>query len=244
MQDKRENRMLRFVKEKGYYIVLILCVAAVGISGYFFVRTALQPGAQELLQDEVGISVPVRPEGQTDTPDPAPDLTQEVTPQPADPAETAPDSGEPASSAEDAVPVSGTAQARAVWPLSGETTRGYSMQTLSYSPTMRDWRTHDGIDIAATAGQPVRAAMDGTVSAVYDDDFLGTVVELSHEGGYTTLYANLTRMPSVTVGQAVTAGQTIGAVGDTALGESAQSAHLHFAVAQDGESVDPASILP
>ena len=117
------------------------------------------------------------------------------------------------------------------------------MDKLTYNATMRDWRTHDGMDIACAVGAQVRAAMTGVVSDIYDDDFLGTVVELTHPGGYTTVYANLTAMPTVSEGDEVQAGQVIGAVGATALGEAAQTAHLHFAVQKNGASVDPESIF-
>lgn len=251
MQDKHTNgnRIFRFVKEKGYYIVLILCVAAVGISGYFFIRTAVGSNSDELVGDGVSVSVPVRPDGQTQqTPQTdSAETAEEPDGQDTTPSEDSKTPSEDALAEPDSVEALGggdSAATTVLWPLSGETTQPYSMEKLSYSPTMRDWRTHDGIDIAASEGQTVRAAMAGTVTAVYDDDFLGTVVEISHAGGYTTCYANLTRMPTVNVGDSVTAGQTIGAVGATALGESAQSAHLHFAVSLDGESVDPGTFLP
>ena len=51
---------------------------------------------------------------------------------------------------------------------------------------MQDWRTHNGIDIAATAGQAVASIADGTVTAIYEDDYLGTTVVLSHGNGYST----------------------------------------------------------
>ena len=68
-------------------------------------------------------------------------------------------------------------------------------------------------------------------------------VVLRHEGGYTTRYASLAEEVSVKPGDTVTAGQTIGTVGNTALMESAIGDHLHFAVTCDGESVDPAAFL-
>ena len=72
---------------------------------------------------------------------------------------------------------------------------------------------------------------------------MGTTVVIGHSDGYETTYANLQANPPVEEGQAVTAGQTIGAVGTTAAAESAQGAHLHFAVTREGEAVDPQSFL-
>ena len=117
------------------------------------------------------------------------------------------------------------------------------MQELSFNQTTQDWRTHDGIDLAALAGEPVRAACTGTVTAVYDDEFFGTTVVLSHPEGYETIYANLAAMPAVSAGMRVTAGDTIGSVGGSALLESASTSHLHFAVRQNGESIDPVRFI-
>jgi murein DD-endopeptidase MepM/ murein hydrolase activator NlpD len=128
-------------------------------------------------------------------------------------------------------------------PLRGETVAAFSMDALQYSDTMGDWRTHDGVDIAADAGTPVCAASSGTVLDVRDDDLMGTTVVISHDGGYDTLYANLQSTPTVAVGDYVTAGQVVGAVGRTAIAESAEPTHLHFAVTKDGEFIDPEAYL-
>jgi murein DD-endopeptidase MepM/ murein hydrolase activator NlpD len=117
------------------------------------------------------------------------------------------------------------------------------MDQLLYNPTLEDWRTHDGVDIAAAEGSSVLAASAGTVVAVDDDVLMGTTVVIEHSGGYHTLYANLQSPPLVKAGDAVSAGQLIGTVGTSAAAESAQGPHLHFSVTLDGEPVDPASFL-
>jgi murein DD-endopeptidase MepM/ murein hydrolase activator NlpD len=109
---------------------------------------------------------------------------------------------------------------------------------------MRDWRTHDGLDIQAPLGQTVCAAMPGVVRFVQDDGFYGTFVTVDHGDGTCAVYANLASMPAVSVGDWVQAGDVIGAVGTTALCEIGQGTHLHFAVYLDGESVDPLDYLP
>ena len=130
-----------------------------------------------------------------------------------------------------------------VSPLKGEVLMAFSMDQLVYSPTLADWRTHDGVDISATPGTTVLAATAGTVASVEDDPLMGTTVMIDHEDGYTTTYANLQAKPTVEPGDLVTAGQIIGAVGTTAAAEAAQSPHLHFSVTQNGEAVDPNTFL-
>ena len=124
-------------------------------------------------------------------------------------------------------------------PAEGDLVQLYSMDHLSYDPTTRDWRTHDGIDIRAAVGAEVRAAADGTVAAVETDGPLGTVVTIRHPGGYLTRYGNLDEVPAVETGQEVRRGEAIGTVGATALLESAQESHLHFELCAGGTSLDP-----
>ena len=231
-ENRKTGPVRKFLREKGYYIVLFLCLAAVGISGYVFVSGAI---AEKNALQEPALSVQTQAaEPSAARPAPARQSADSVTPQ-APARETA------AMSRDDEVRAQ--AQSVRVWPVSGGQTQSYSMEKLSWNETTHDWRTHDGMDLAAITGEPVMAACAGTVSAVYDDEYFGTTVAIAHDGGYTTRYQNLAAMPTVSVGQRVTAGQTIGAVGATAILEIAQEPHLHFAVTCNGESVDPMEFL-
>ncbi len=238
MQNKEPNRksgaVRKFFQEKGYYIVLFLCIAAVGISGYIFVSGALAE-KHSLQQPAMAVATPATvPQAEK----PA------QTAKPSDPAASgsADDARETAAiTADDAVRQQ--AEGIRVWPVSGTAIGGYSMDKLAWNETTHDWRTHDGMDLAAVSGEPVMAAAAGTVSAVYDDEFFGTTVAITHDGGYVTRYQNLTAMPTVSAGQRVSAGQTIGAVGATALLEVSEQPHLHFVVEKNGVSVDPMEFL-
>ena len=131
-----------------------------------------------------------------------------------------------------------------VWPLSGELERIYSVDTLSYDVTMRDWRTHDGLDVMAELGSTVVAAREGTVESIVADALYGTVLTIDHGDGIKTVYANLADVPAVNVGDWVEAGATIGSVGTTAICEIGQGTHLHFAVTVNGVYADPLEYLP
>ena len=109
---------------------------------------------------------------------------------------------------------------------------------------MGDWRTHSGLDITADLGAKVLSTANGVVSHIYQDDMMGTVVEIDHGEGLVSQYANLAETPTVSVGDTVTTGAVIGSVGQTAASESGQAAHLHFAMYQDGVPVDPTGYLP
>lgn len=129
-------------------------------------------------------------------------------------------------------------------PIAGEITMEYSVDALVYSRTLGDWRTHAGIDIAGALGAKVQAVCDGSVSEITRDDMLGTMVIIDHGFGLRSIYANLASEPAVKVGDKVSLGAVVGAVGTTALAESGEVTHLHFAMELDGESVDPQKYIP
>ena len=141
------------------------------------------------------------------------------------------------------VPAASDAPLEVVNPVMGDTVSVFSVDTLTYDETLGDWRTHDGLDIQATAGTAVAAAAAGTVLSVTEDGLLGTMVVIDHHNGYTTTYASLEPETKVLAGDEVSAGTVIGTVGNTSLSEAGLGAHLHFAVAKDGEPVDPAGFL-
>lgn len=124
-------------------------------------------------------------------------------------------------------------------PIDGAISKDYSGDELVYSETMKDWRTHNGVDIAADEGTEVYAAADGTVEAITDNSMLGTTVIVLHSGGIRTIYSNLSPQVSAETGDAVKGGAPIGKVGSTAALESSEPSHLHFEVSVNEETVNP-----
>ena len=238
MSNTGSRGMRHFFDGTGAYIALFLVVTALAVAGYWTLiphSVVDEPVVEELPTPITPISATPEPVVKTPTiPEPEPE------PEPAAPVQSAVE----VEVLDDIyVDVAPTPPVLIVDPLVGETVAAFSMDALQYSPTMGDWRTHDGVDIAADPGTQVCAASSGTVLDVRDDEWMGTTVVISHDGGYDTVYANLQSTPTVEVGDYVTAGQVIGSVGKTALGESAEPPHLHFAVTKDGEYVDPSEFL-
>lgn len=224
------QRIGDFMAGKGFYIVLFLCVAAIGISGYYlFSSMGLgEPAGQPVAGNaQVEVTPTIRPTAPTIPPTPRPTPTPVVTPPPATPA-----------------PPATVKPTVFTWPVKGETIADFSLEVLAYDNTMGDWRTHSGLDIAATLGTQVLAVSDGTVESIVQDDLMGTVVTIGHSDGLKSIYANLAEVPTVEVGDTVETGAVIGAVGDTAVAESGRASHLHFEMEENGESVDPANYLP
>ena len=130
-----------------------------------------------------------------------------------------------------------------IMPADGKVQLAYSMDSLVYSKTLDQYMTHPGVDISAALSTKVKAVADGTVTKIYNDDRYGTTVEITHKGGLVSLYSNLSDQGHVEAGDEVTQGQTIGCVGDTALFESLEETHLHFAMMKNGEPVDPGEYI-
>ena len=214
-----KNNFKKFASGKGYYIALVLCAVAIGVSGYLYYRNTDTPDTQ--LQEPTTQTDPKKDQGvQAVATEPG---GEEITTQPTEPAKKPEKTGN---------------------PLAGKTVASYSMEALCYNTTTRDWRVHNGVDIAAEAGTNVLAAADGKVCQVFEDDTMGTTVVIDHDGGYMSRYSSLAKEVSVKVGDTVTMGQTIGTVGNTALLETAIGDHLHFSVSCNGELIDPATFLP
>ncbi len=118
------------------------------------------------------------------------------------------------------------------WPLEGALSSRYGLRGRVH---------HDGIDIKAPPGTPIRAADAGRV--IHSDNSLagyGNLIILKHPGEVSTVYAH-NRRNLVRVGEFVERGQVIGEVGRTG---RATTDHLHFEVRRDGKPRDPLQYLP
>jgi murein DD-endopeptidase MepM/ murein hydrolase activator NlpD len=138
---------------------------------------------------------------------------------------------------------------RWVWPVAGLVTQEFGPSDLALEPP-RTYkgvtypRFHDGIDVAAPLGAPVRAAARGRVAFVGHLAGGAMVVVAVHDGGLVTLYGHLddtVSPPPVRVGDMVEPGERVGAVGLTGV---ATGPHLHFVVSREDEPFDPRVVLP
>ncbi len=130
-----------------------------------------------------------------------------------------------------------------VEPIKGEIIREFAPDSLVYSETLKEWITHNGVDIKADKASEVIAVCDGKVSAIKNDPRYGLTIIIEHKDGYKTVYANLLSAEYVVDGEEVTTGQAIGTIGNSANFEIADDYHLHFEVTKDGEYVDPLEVI-
>jgi len=261
----RKGGIVDFLAGKGFYIILILCIAAIGISGYMLFFTDRSDDTPGYLSNPINapedsaldrVPMPAIPSA---TPRPSLEnaLTLDdlpvaaVTAIPAATPQATPSSAASPTSLEISVPSPEPSPTPApkvanvfVWPVKGAAINAFSSEDLVYNRTMGDWRVHLGVDIESALGTQVLAIADGTVKDIYDDVFLGTTVVIEHPGGLVSYYSNLMRKPPVVISQRVTAGQVIGGVGQTAEGKRREVNHLHLEIHLDGKPVDPLDYLP
>ena len=247
MADKKSfgEKLEAFFAGKGFYIVLFLCVAVIGVSAYYLF-TGNSDNVEEASEANSGYEEITQP--YKDDPEMA--APPEVEEEPVigedetqgDTLEKATDTEETGSWTEQQAETAVTAQY--ILPLEGNIDMPYSVTALIYNKKLGDWRTHDGVDIAAPLGTQVLAVCAGKVEKVYTDDMGGMTVVVEHAGGLKSVYSNLAAVPTVYEGDNVMTGEIIGAVGATAPGETKDNPHLCFKMTLDGQSVNPSDYLP
>ncbi len=239
------DRVSDFMAGKGFYIVLLLCVAALGVSGYFLF-TGMKSDPKPV-SGPVTVVVTPTPAPTTPIPTATPGANTPTPPTTARPRPSATPKPVPTPKPTPAPVPSAPPTATATvftWPVKGEVLRDHAVEALAYDKTMGDWRTHDGIDISCAVGAQVMAPAGGTVADLYTDDLMGLTVVITHAGGVVSTCSNLEGVPTVEIGDTVRTGDVIGAVGESAIGESLEASHLHLSMTKDGVSVDPLDYLP
>jgi len=118
-----------------------------------------------------------------------------------------------------------------IWPVLGEVTSKFGSRGESF---------HDGIDISAPEGTPIKAIEAGQV--IYSDQLrgYGNLIIIRHPGGFASVYAH-NRINKVREGQKIGQGDVIGEVGSTG---RVSAPHLHFEIRKDNIAQDPLYYLP
>lgn len=215
---KQERRFTNFLKRNAAYIILALCILAIGLSITLVMinrsaRMRYEEAARE--QTETVISAPDK-----DTHKPTPVDEPTVTPD---------------------IPVAKVITF--IMPVKSTTAIEDYTETLAYNSTLKRYQAHKAIDFFAEDGSPVYAVYDGVISNVETTLLTGTTVTINHGNGLYTVYNSLADGDKVFVGQSVKQGAEIGSVSTSNRQESAEGAHLHFQVIENGEAINPAKYL-
>ena len=246
MQQKNSgfmDKVAGFVAGKGFYIILALCAAAIGVSGYVLFFTGNEEAMEEplpIVNEEPSVTTPVAlPEEDVQVPADAPE--EEEADQTA---ETEPEEEQPASQQEE-VPVAAAPVAESfISPVqNGKVLRGFSGDELVADETMGDWRGHHGVDIACENGGQVCAIGDGKVVKVFHDQQTGYCITIDHGNGVVSTVRGLMENATVKEGDTVKMGAVIGGGGNTMAVESKMEPHIHLEVTKDEELIDPATLI-
>lgn len=238
----RSKRRLVRAAVYGTLLLVILSVVSITVFTFISANRKKKPPLEEsssALSEAAGNE----PSGKVKPPEKTsdkPTKTDPVSPDDGKPSE------EPTSEKGGDTPTDTDPQPLFVLPLDGPVTRPFSISLPCYDETMGDYRAHAGVDLEAEPGTPVCSVAAGLVREITDDPLWGRQILIEHTDGLVSLYANLMaeEYPGIAVGCTVGMGQPIGAVGDTALCEIAQSEHLHFALLLNGSYADPGDYLP
>lgn len=217
-RDKRmmgKSPIMAFLDKHGIYLVMLGCLAVIGIAAYFTL------GGNE--------------RAKTTEPSPSQQQANAVV-TPATPQPTA--SMQPATPTASAKPAMAVSQ-KPILPVQGDVLRKFSLTDPVYYGTVNAWMIHTGVDIQCAQGTAVKASLDGTVESVKNDPATGYTIVIKSSGNIQTVYGNLAAPENIKVGQAIKQGEVIGAVGKSEQDVIADPAHLHFAFLINGKYKDP-----
>ena len=240
------NHIKTFFKEKGLYLFCLALVFAATAAGILALRSVVNNMSEltqlrkDALQEDSTWTQP-----DTTVNQPATDVPEPTTAPSAAPSASSSSSGAQSESAAasagpaaTAAPSAQPAASSAFWQ--AKPIAEFSGAELVYNETLGDWRTHNGADYAAKAGEEVSPVCGGTVTAVTEDALWGTVVEITDEDEVLLRYCGLTDA-AVQPGEGVTTATTLGKVGSIPA-ESKTAAHIHLECLKDDAYQDPESM--
>ncbi len=233
------------VSEKRLYIVLACCVVSIG--AIYFATSALkvENEATESKRSDIKYSLPAPLET---TPPSDQEIIEAPTGEEADNSLDNDDDFFGASRADFKLAKSNEEQstesveAEFLYPADGEIILGYNNKP-TYSEAFDDWRTHEGIDIAANIGGDVFASKSGKISKIFNDSIYGLTIAIEHDENTKTLYSNLADTNNLREGDTVSRGDLIAHVGESAAGEQNLPPHIHFEILIDNKPKNPSDFI-
>ena len=130
-----------------------------------------------------------------------------------------------------------------IMPVNGEISHPFSNGELVKSETLGVWKTHDGCDILCAEGTEVKSMSEGVVKMIDSSTVWGVCVTVEQSNGLEVRYCGLAKELDVKAGAMVKQGEIIGRTGSTNEAEQLQPPHLHLEVKQNGNWIDPVSVI-
>ena len=231
------NSFKAFFKQRGLYLVCLALLLVATITGVVAIRSVVRNVAdltesrQKALEEDAAWNQP-----DTSVTNPAEDVPVQ-TPVPSSQPSAQPSESPASSSAQqpsgtasadgaDSGASAASSAALSVSPADAEPVQPFSGSELVLNETLGDWRTHNGADYAAAAGDNIHAVAAGTVAAIAEDPLWGTVVEVKAADGSLWRYCGLDEA-GVKAEDEVQRGDVLGTLG-TVPSETDAGTHLHL----------------
>ncbi len=131
---------------------------------------------------------------------------------------------------------------RLIWPASGATLIGFSMDKTVYFPTLEQYKYNPALVIEGKVGETIKAAASGTVKEIAEYPQTGVTVTMDIGNGYTAVYGQLKDV-SVKLGDKVNAEEQIGLLNDPTKYYSVEGPNLYFEIKKDGQPVNPLDFM-
>ncbi len=251
--NQKKSGIVQFFKNKGFYLVLVVCVIAAAVSSYLAIETLVEQFTsdapitfdnstidnfgfeQEAAAPDFDVPLTEIPDLEPLEPTQEVQLDEETETVMASQDEAVNEQEESVETELTPIPVEETITAPPAvpsepitfsMPVAGEIIAPFSGDELVYNETMNDWRTHNGVDITAELDTPVVAIKAGVVTSVSIDDLWGGTVEIESDG-ILLRYCGLNPDISVQKGTELRSGEVIGRVGETP-SEIAMDPHVHI----------------
>ncbi|MBO5067638.1 MAG: M23 family metallopeptidase [Clostridia bacterium] len=212
---KSNGRLIMFMRRNTVYLVLALCIVAVGLSITFMLLSdASVDSTLDSGKNPPVIETPIEPDEPVVKPDDPTEPTEPVI-----------------------KPIT------FIMPVNDVTAITEYSESMVFNSTLGHYSAHLAVDFYAPEGTEVVAVYDGTIKSVESSLLKGTTVTIDHGNGLYSVYNSLADGDAVVVGQSVKQGDVIGEVSVTNRQEYKSGAHLHFEVTENGTTIDPAKYL-
>lgn len=256
----KRNSFTRFLMSKGLYVALAICLAGAGTAAWLTVNNPITqpdpftetPPAETQPQENIDHFLSAEePLNQAEENTPVEQKQPAVSKEESKPiAESSASSSSGFSSTDTAVSISVSEPLQQLeesqnisyaLPLNTAILAPFSGDQLVENRTLKEWRTHNGVDLQAMPGDMVKAACDGKVTAISFDPLWGTTVEVK-ANDYLFTYCGLSEELNIKLNDHIKLGDNLGTIGKIPC-EAAEGTHLHFTVQHNNEYIDPFSLL-
>lgn len=209
---KETKRVSGYLKRNAVYLILALCIIAVGLSITLMLvnkKTSEIISNEQIVEDDNDLNNSSNPsDNDANSKDPSNEVPVVVAP-------------------------------TYVLPVSASSKITEYSEELKYNSTLKRFESHQAVDFFADEGTDVLAVSGGVVSSVENSFLEGYTITIDHGNGLETVYNSLSEDVDVVVGQRVTAGEVIGEVSVTNRKENNEGAHLHFYMLENGARINP-----